>query len=93
VTERTELNPDSTIPLDDVKAVLVSTLGLDDRADRIDASTPLFGQLPELDSMAVVEVVYALEERFGIVIDGEEITAETFDTLGSLSTFVAGKLA
>ena len=86
------MNPDSTIPLDDVKAVLVATLGVEDRADRIDASTPLFGQLPELDSMAVVELVYALEERFGIAIEGEEITAEAFETLGSLATFVAGKL-
>ena len=93
MTERNLLNPDQTIPLDDVKAVLVSTLGVPERADEIDASTPLFGHLPELDSLAVVEIVYALEERFGITIDGEEITAETFDTLGSLATFVAGQTA
>lgn len=86
------MNPDSTIPLDDVKAVLVATLGVEDRADEIEASTPLFGHLPELDSMAVVELVYALEDRFAITIEGEEITAEVFDTLGSLATFVAGKI-
>jgi acyl carrier protein len=92
VIERNEVNPDPTIPLDDVKAVLVTTLGVEDRADTLGPSTPLFGQLPELDSMAVVELVYALEERFGITIEGEEITAEVFETLASLATFVAGKI-
>jgi acyl carrier protein len=86
------MSTDSTIPLDDVKAVLVSTLGVEDRAGDLHASTPLFGQLPELDSMAVVELVYALEERFAITIEGDEISAEVFETLGSLATFVAGKL-
>ncbi len=87
------MNPESTIPLDQVKAVLVETLGVEDRADDLQASTPLFGRLPELDSMAVVELVYALEERFAITIEGEEITAEVFDTLGTLATFVAGKIS
>ena len=87
------MNPESTIPLDQVKAVLVETLGVEDRADEIQASTALFGRLPELDSMAVVEVVYALEDRFAITIEGEEITAEVFDTLGTLATFVAGKIS
>ena len=91
MTERTQLTPDSTIPIDDVKAVLVTTLGVEDRADSLEASTPLFGHLQELDSMAVVELVYALEDRFGITIEGEEITAEVFETLGSLATFVADK--
>jgi acyl carrier protein len=86
------VNPDPTIPLDDVKAVLVATLGVEDQADEIRASTPLFGHLPELDSMAVVELVYALEDRFAITIEGEEITAEVFETLASLATFVAAKL-
>ena len=38
--------------LNDVKAVVVETLGIEDRADALDAATPLFGSLPELDSMA-----------------------------------------
>jgi acyl carrier protein len=92
VIERNEVNPDPTIPLDDVKAVLVTTLGVEDRADTLGPSTPLFGHLPELDSMAVVELVYALEGRFWITIEGDEVTAEVFETLESLATFVAGKL-
>ncbi len=55
--------------------------------------TPLFGNLPELDSMAVATVLTALEDRFGILIDDGEISGEIFVTVGALADFVAGKLA
>ena len=76
----------------EVKDVLVKTLGVEDRAATIDASTPLLGSLPELDSMAVLELVAALEQRFGITVDDDDVTAEVFETLGSLSEFVQEKL-
>jgi acyl carrier protein len=85
-----EVNPMRII--DTVKLVLRDTLQLGERVASFDAETPLFGSLPELDSMAVVSVVTALEERFGFEIEDDEITAETFETVGSLSAFVAGKL-
>jgi acyl carrier protein len=72
----------------EVVHVLVDTLGIEDRAGTFDASTPLFGSLPELDSMAVVELVVALEERFGITIDEDQVTGEVFETVGSLATLI-----
>jgi acyl carrier protein len=80
------------IAIEDVKAVVVETLGLEDRADTLDATTPLLGSLPELDSMAVLELVVELEQRFGIVVEGEDVTAEVFETLGTLTAFVDDKL-
>ena len=78
--------------IDDVKTLLRRTLNLGDRATQFDLNTPLFGSIPEFDSMAVVTVVTALEERFGIVVNDDEITADIFETVGSLSRFVEGKL-
>lgn len=75
----------------EVKVVLVDTLGIHDRADTLEPSTELFGGLPELDSLAVVELVAALEARFDMEIDEDELTGETFETLGSLTEFVASK--
>jgi acyl carrier protein len=40
-----------------VKSVLGATLGVEDRAGEFDASTPLLGGLPELDSLAAVELI------------------------------------
>ena len=82
----------TTTTTEDVKAVLVSVLGIEDRAATIDAGTPLLGSLPELDSMAVLELVAALEQRFEVTIDDDEVTAEVFDTLGSLAALVDDKV-
>jgi len=81
-----------SVEFEDVKAVVVQTLGLEDRAATLQPSTYLLGNVPEFDSMAVVELLCALEKRFQISIDGEEVTAEIFETLGDLSAFIEGKL-
>ena len=81
----------NTSSLDDVKSLLVDTLGIEDRANTITSSTALFGNLPELDSLAVLELVTAIEDHFGIVVDDSEFTGDTFETLGSLAAFVDGK--
>lgn len=81
----------NTTTLDEVKTVLVKTLGIEDRADSLDATSELFGALPELDSLAVLELVTNLEERFDISVDDEEFSGEIFETLGSLTRFVEDK--
>ena len=78
--------------IDDVKMVVASALQLGARGKAMNASTPLLGAIPELDSMAVVNVITALEEHFGISVADDEIGAATFATLGSLSTFVEQQL-
>ena len=79
--------------LDEVKATLIDVLSLGDAGQRLTAGSPLLGSLPELDSMAVVSLIGALEERFDIAIDDDDISASTFETLGSLANFVAAKRA
>ena len=79
--------------LDDVKRLLIDVLCLSGDQAEMDADTPLLGGLPELDSMAVVNVIGALEEQFGITVEDDEISARTFATLGSLASFVAEKAA
>lgn len=78
--------------IDDVKQVLGETLQLGSRSDDFTAETPLFGAIAEFDSMAVVTVVTALEERFGIFVEDDEIEVEVFATVGSLAAFVTQKL-
>ncbi len=71
--------------------ILKQVLQLDDRASGMDDSTPMLGEMPEFDSMAVVSVLTALEEHYGFVIEDDEVSAEIFATVGSLSEFVAAK--
>ena len=75
-----------------VRAVLADILGLD--AQRVAAftdTTPLFGALPELDSMAVASVLTELEDRLGILIEDDEIDGEMLETFGALVAFAARK--
>lgn len=83
----------TAVNVDDVKAVVVETLCIEDRADAIDADTPLFGSLPELDSMALLQLILELEQRFGIVVEGEDVSADVFETLESLTAFVNDRLS
>jgi acyl carrier protein len=79
--------------LDEVKTVVASALQLGSRAQKMNAESFLLGAVPELDSIAVVNLITALEEHFDITVSDDEIGASTFETLGSLARFVEGKLA
>lgn len=76
-----------------VRAVLRDVLGLsDERAAAFDDATPLFGALPELDSMAVAGVLTEIEDRLGILIEDDDIDGDTLETFGSLVTFARAKV-
>lgn len=79
--------------LDEVRNIIGSTLKLGSRTATLSADTALLGNLPEMDSMAVVAIVTALEEHYGFIVDDDEISADTFATLGTLADFVKGKLS
>ena len=76
---------------DDVKQVLVETLAIERRAEQIGPETKLFGALPELDSMAVLELIVELEQRFGIEVSDADVNAEVFGSLASLTDFVRSR--
>lgn len=76
---------------EDLRAVLRDSLQIGDRARSLQANSPLLGALPELDSLAVVTVITAIEDRFDVRIGDDEISADIFATFGDLCDFVAGK--
>ena len=79
------------IMLNNVKVILGEVLQIEDRTSEMTSGTPLLGNLPELDSMAVVTVLTALEDNFGFIIDDDDLISDAFLTLGSLASFVEEK--
>lgn len=77
----------------DLIRLLDEALSLNGRAASFTRETHLLGAMPELDSMAVVSLITGLEERFGIVVDDDDIDGSTFATVGSLADFVGSKLS
>jgi acyl carrier protein len=75
-----------------VVEILVQVLQLPPKTvSQVSADTQLLGTIPEFDSMAVVTIITALEDRFGFTIDDDEIDASIFETVGSLVAFVEAK--
>ncbi|MFG6416566.1 acyl carrier protein [Roseateles sp. DC23W] len=75
-----------------VLRLLDDVLSLQGRAQTFERSTQLLGALPELDSMAVVSLITALEEQLGLVVDDDDIDGDTFATVGALTDFVAARV-
>lgn len=72
-----------------LRPLLAETLGLpEDRVAGFDDGTELFGALPEFDSMAVANLLTAIEERFAVLIEDSDVEAEDFATFGALKAFV-----
>jgi len=79
--------------LKEVIRALDEVLSLEGRGLNFNRETHLLGSISELDSMAVVTLITTLEDRFGIVVDDDEIDGSAFETVGSLTDFVSAKLA
>lgn len=67
---------------------VVEVLGIPEQRMDFDADTELFGALPELDSLAILELITSLEEKFAIEIDADNVTGENFADVRSLAALV-----
>ena len=77
-----------------LREILCDVLGLDEaQVDEFTAETGLFGDLPELDSMAVAGLLTEMEDRLDFVIDDEEVDGELLETYGALLAFAENKRA
>lgn len=61
--------------------------------ERLDASTQLVDAGLSLDSVAVLELLLALEKHFACRIEDREVTTANFQTIGSVTELVRRKLA
>ena len=80
------------VEFDEVKLLIGEILQLGERVEAFALDTPLLGSIPEFDSMAVLTLIHALEQQFGIQIADDEISAETFETVGRIYDFVRDKV-
>ncbi len=72
-------------------SVLSDVLQLDRQKLELNEQTALIGNLPELDSMAVVTVITALESCFGFIVNDDDDLAAAFETFGTLVDYIEGK--
>ncbi len=88
------MQPDRPALSDDIRSLLSDVLGIaQDRAATFTDTTELFGSLPELDSMAVANLLAELEDRMGIIVEADEVDGDMLGTFGGLVDFVSRKLS
>ncbi len=76
----------------EIRILLSDVLGIPpERASAFDDATELFGALPELDSMAVANLLAELEDRMEIIVDADEVDGDMLGTFGALVDFVDRK--
>lgn len=75
-----------------LKSILEKAIGKQALPPHLDASTPLIGEIADFDSMAVLAVLTGIEQSFEVTIADDEVSADIFDTFGSLQRFVEAKL-
>jgi len=76
----------------ELKQMIVTTLHLDDiRPEDISDGAPLFGDGLGLDSVDALEIVVALEKRYGVIIEDEEVGKKALASIEVLTDFVLSK--
>ena len=80
------------VSLEELKSLVADVLQIGDRLGNLDQDSSLLGGIPEFDSMAVVAVLTTIEDQYGVILDDDEVTADNFETIGSLLQFVNSKV-
>jgi len=79
----------------ELKQLLISALALEDMgADELDSHAPLFGTGLGLDSIDALELVIALQRKYGFkTSDAPEFGRECLASIDALANFVEQRLA
>ena len=68
-------------------------LQLTTSAEPVDEATGLLGRGIGLDSMEVLQLVVAAEERFDLTVDESQLKPEYFRTVGAFTTFLEERVS
>ncbi|MCP4748490.1 MAG: acyl carrier protein [Desulfobacteraceae bacterium] len=72
-----------------LKHLIIGTLKLEDiTIEEISDDAPLFRDGLGLDSIDALELVVALEKKYGIIIENEDVGRRAFASVAALAAFV-----
>ncbi len=75
----------------ELKELIIGRLKLEMGTDEIDDADPLFGEGLGLDSIDALELVLALEQKYGIKVEDEEVGKRIFASIDALAAYVDEK--
>lgn len=76
-----------------LKQILVAELNLEDfTPEEIDSDEPLFGGRLGLDSIDALEIVYQVEQNFGVPMKEMNEARAAFASINTLAAFIESRL-
>ena len=86
-------NLDKLALKNELKQLIIDTLRLEDiKAEEISDQAPLFGNEGlGLDSVDALEIVVALEKKYGVIIADEEVGREALASIEVLADYILTK--
>ena len=75
-----------------IKEIIANELDVNVTVEAIDDNASLYDDGLGLDSIAIINFIVLLEQRFGISFDDSEISARIFHNIASLTDFIVAKL-
>jgi|SRR5580692_2235681 acyl carrier protein len=84
--------PGPAVIADELRQVLATAAGRPELT-AITLDTPLFGDGVGLDSLTGTLLLRQVRQRFGVDVAAEDLNLDALATLGTLVTFVCGRVA
>lgn len=76
---------------DRLKDIIVNDLDINADMNSIESNVSLLEDGIGLDSVAIMEFISIIEEKFGFQLSDDELSMEPFQSLSTLSEFIASK--
>lgn len=73
--------------------LIYKTLHLNKEQHNLNSDSILLGAIPEMDSIAVINIITSLEQEFDFIAEDDELDAELFETVGSVINYVLRKIS
>lgn len=77
--------------IEHLKKIIFEEMFVQIYPENLDPDTPLFEDGLAIDSVAIVELISLLEEKFDIQFSDEDLVPESFSNLNQLSCLIARK--
>lgn len=74
--------------IDEIKALIISSLNLETTPEQINDEGPLFGQGLGLDSIDALELAVAIERKYSVTIPDEAVGKRVFSSVKALAEYV-----
>jgi len=80
------------VSIDELRIMIGEVTGDSVAIHALAEGSPLLGAIPELDSLAIVNLLLAMENKYHFQIDDDEVEQSIFQSLSSLRSFAEEKL-